>query len=67
MYVTNRAEPFGTGENSVSVLPIDLESGLPGKPIQSAKGGSKQNEKLDHPRHAVLVPLPNEPVLVVVS
>lgn len=66
LYATNRARPFGAGENSVAVFSIDAAGVLHG-PIQWATGGAGAAAAVNFPRHAALVPFPGEPFLVVAN
>jgi 6-phosphogluconolactonase len=67
LYATNRARPFGAGENSVAVFGIDGASGALRGPLQWAAGGAGAAGGVNFPRHAALVPLPGEPYLVVAN
>ena len=63
LYATNRASPWGAGENSVAVFAVDGATGAL-SPLQWATGGAGAQGGVNFPRHAALVPLPKEPYLV---
>ena len=58
IYATNRAKPLHHGENSIVVFQILEEGKL--KALQWAKGGERKGTEIFYPRHACLVPLPDQ-------
>jgi 6-phosphogluconolactonase (cycloisomerase 2 family) len=66
LYASNRADPFGEGENSIAVYKINEDDGSL-KAIQWAFGGFGPKEGLYFPRHSILVPFPGEPILAVAN
>lgn len=66
LYATNRASPYGGGENSVVAYSIDPETGAL-TAIQWQQGGQGKDQGIFFPRHATLVPLPGETMLVVAN
>jgi 6-phosphogluconolactonase len=67
LYATNRALPYGAGENSVAVFAIDVTNGALRGPLQWATGDGGASGAVNFPRHAALAPLPGEPFLVVAN
>jgi 6-phosphogluconolactonase len=66
LYATNRAAPFGAGDNSVAVLPLTRGGALTGAVAQWATGDGAAGA-LSFPRHAALSFAPGQPWLFVVG
>ena len=65
LYATNRASPFGRGDNSIAVIPLTPEGALAGSVAQFATGEGAG--ALSFPRHALLSSAPGQPFLLAVS
>ena len=64
LYATNRASPFGSGDNSVAVIPLD-SNGILGNVSSWATG--ENSGVLNFPRHAMLSSTPDQNLLLVAS
>jgi 6-phosphogluconolactonase (cycloisomerase 2 family) len=63
IYVSNRASPIGTGDNSIAVIPLNEQGQLVGTVIQYATGDG--DGILNFPRHAMLSSASGQPLLIV--
>ena len=65
IYVTNRASPLGTGDNSVAIIPLNANGEIIEGSMSWATG--EESGALNFPRHAMLSSAPGQPLLLVAN